>query len=106
RAYEHGHKLGPDIIVFLSRQLKHEVGRKAFPIPRDRLIQGTSLDAIERSEIRIEHHLFATNEEHQLHDILRLERESHCLVRFRPACGGGMKARKISERRKKGRSTN
>src|SRR5213076_3367643 len=90
-------------IVFLSRQLKHEVGREAFPIPRNRLIQGTSLHAIERSEIRIEHHLFATNEEHQLHDMLRLERESHCLIRFRPACGGGMKVRKIAEsgRRKK-----
>jgi hypothetical protein len=73
--------------------LKGEIRWEALVVTPKCLIQCFCADAVELREIGIEHHFFPANEEHQLDDILGLERESH-------------EARKIAERARSAQLTN
>lgn len=44
-------------------KLKHEVGREAFNVPLDLLVEASGLDAIELCEIGVEKDLLSSDEE-------------------------------------------
>jgi hypothetical protein len=43
-------------------QLEHEIGREPFEVPPNLFIEPLSRDAVERSEVRIEHDALATQD--------------------------------------------
>jgi hypothetical protein len=56
---------------FISRQFKHEVRRKAIGVAFDGAIQRARGDAVKRSQITVQHHALAANQENRLFDLFR-----------------------------------
>jgi hypothetical protein len=52
--------------------LEHKVGREPDEIVPDGFVQVLGLDAVERSQITVQHHPLATNEQDGLFDLFRL----------------------------------
>lgn len=56
------------VVELLPGQRGHEVSREAVPIPSDRPVQIPGRNAVKRSQVPVQHHLLATDEQDDLLD--------------------------------------